>query len=326
MDFESNKNNDVIVSIVVITYGHEKYIRQALDSVLMQTVNFNYEIIVGEDCSPDKTRKILKEYETNYPDRFIMIYRERNVGARRNAYDVQKRCRGRYIAYLEGDDYWTDEYKLQKQVDFLESNKDFIAVTHKVTVVDENSNEKNEIYPCCKHNIYSLKHYKKDLLPSQSASILRRNYYKNYFYDDSILGDPKMWPGDRLNSLIMVSLGKVYCMKNVMSAYRHVTSSGTSFSATHKERTNKEKIDYYITLIKFNNEQLRNNDIKVFLKERLMEAVIRHYGIKNFSSIKKYWNMEKKEDKFIIFILIFIRLISWPLRKITRKIQSRYFE
>lgn len=317
---KNNKSNDILVSVAVITYGHEKYIRQALDSILMQEVNFKYEIVVGEDCSPDKTREILKEYERNYLDKFVMVYREKNIGARKNSYDIDMRCKGKYIAYLEGDDYWLDKNKLQKQIDFLEKNKEFIAVTHKVVVVDENSELKDEMYPCCKENIYLLKHYKKKILPSQSGSIVKRNYYKQSSCDFSILNDPTMAPGDMLHALIMVALGKVYCMQEVMGAYRHVTLSGTSFSATYREKTNEQLLNYYTTLLKFNNEQLKNKNITLFLEERRMEIAIRYCGIKSFKNLKQYWNQTK--FKTAVLFSVFIRLISWPVRRTRYKINK----
>lgn len=316
----SNKDNEILVSVAVITYGHEKYIRQALDSILMQQVNFKYEIIVGEDCSPDKTREILKEYEKNYPDKFVMIYRDKNIGARPNSYDVHMKCKGKYIAYLEGDDYWIDNNKLQMQVDFLENHEDFIAVTNKVIVVDENNQLQNEIYPCCKEKIYSLKHYKKDLLPSQSGSILKRNYYKNYFSDSSILWDPEMSPGDRLHALIMVSLGKVYCMQENMSAYRHITSSGTSFTATYKPKTKEQVLNYYTKLLRFNNEQLKNRKLEAFFEGQRMIAAIKLFGIKHFKDLRPYWN--ETNYKVSTLSYIFIRTVLWPFRRVLYKINK----
>lgn len=106
------------VSVVIITYGHEKYIRQALDSALMQKVDFEYEIIIGEDKSPDNTREILLEYKKKYNDRITLVLRNTNIGATQNLYDILLKCKGRYIALLEGDDYWIDAKKLQKQKDF----------------------------------------------------------------------------------------------------------------------------------------------------------------------------------------------------------------
>ncbi|MEI6827060.1 MAG: glycosyltransferase [Desulfuromonadales bacterium] len=125
------------VSIAMVTYNHEKYLAQALDSVLMQKVDFNYEILVGEDCSTDNTRNILMDYYLKYPDRIKPILHDKNVGPHANAAAVMAKCTGEYIALLEGDDYWTDPLKLQKQVDFLESHYDFVACGHNFFIKNE---------------------------------------------------------------------------------------------------------------------------------------------------------------------------------------------
>lgn len=114
--------NDIQVTVVCITYNHEEFIAQALDSFLMQKTNFKYQIFVGEDCGPDRTADIVREYAAKYPDIVIPFIREKNMGAQRNLIDLCNHATSPYIAFCEGDDYWTDEYKLQKQFDFMEAN------------------------------------------------------------------------------------------------------------------------------------------------------------------------------------------------------------
>src|SRR5687767_5513291 len=92
------------VSVDMITYNHAPYIAQALDSVLMQKVSFDYEIVIGDDCSTDGTTEILRDYQRRYPDRFKPVLREKNIGASKNATDVLRRLTGEYVACLEGDD------------------------------------------------------------------------------------------------------------------------------------------------------------------------------------------------------------------------------
>ena len=98
-----SKMNNIMLSVLCTTYGHEKYIRQALDSILMQRVFFSMEVLIGEDCSPDNSRLILKEYEKKYPGFFTVFYRKKNLGAANNYIDLAKRARGKYIAFLELD-------------------------------------------------------------------------------------------------------------------------------------------------------------------------------------------------------------------------------
>ena len=117
-----DRNNDIKVTVVCITYKHEAYIAEALDSFLMQKTNFKYQIFVGEDCGPDDTAEIVREYARKFPNIVIPFIREKNMGAQRNLIDLCNHAVSPYIAFCEGDDYWTDEYKLQKQYDYMEAN------------------------------------------------------------------------------------------------------------------------------------------------------------------------------------------------------------
>jgi len=120
------------LSVLMITYNHERYVRQALDSVLMQDVDFEYEIVIGEDCSTDSTRDILLEYSRRFPERFRLLLREKNMGAIPNFFSALDECRGQYVALLEGDDFWTSPGKLRKQVAFLDAHQDCAICFHNV--------------------------------------------------------------------------------------------------------------------------------------------------------------------------------------------------
>jgi len=109
-------DSEIVVSVCMVTYNHEKYIAQAIDSILMQVVDFKYEIVIGEDCSTDNTRKIIMDYAAKYPDKFKLLLHEKNIGMMPNVKATLKACSGKYIASLEGDDYWTDPEKLQIQI------------------------------------------------------------------------------------------------------------------------------------------------------------------------------------------------------------------
>lgn len=113
------------VSVKTITYNHEKFIAQCIEGIMMQKTNFAFEYIIGEDCSTDSTMEIVQEYARRYPDVIRIITAEKNVGAVENDNRTDRACRGKYVAFCEGDDFWTDPYKLQKQVDFLEANPQY---------------------------------------------------------------------------------------------------------------------------------------------------------------------------------------------------------
>ena len=114
-----------LVSIHCLAYNHKDYISQAIESFLMQKTNFQFEIVIGEDCSTDGTREIVFDYEKKYPDLIRVITSDKNVGMNENALRTKIAARGKYISFCEGDDYWIDPLKLQKQVDFLEANPDY---------------------------------------------------------------------------------------------------------------------------------------------------------------------------------------------------------
>ena len=119
-----------LVSVVTITYNHEPFIAKTIEGVLMQQVGFPIEYIIAEDCSTDGTRKICEEYAAKYPDLIRLIVSDMNVGPGENERRAYAAARGKYIAYCEGDDYWTDPLKLQKQFDFMEAHPEYSVCFH----------------------------------------------------------------------------------------------------------------------------------------------------------------------------------------------------
>ena len=114
-----------LVSVVTITYNHEKWIGKCIEGVLMQKTDFPLEMIVAEDCGPDGTRAICEDYAAKHPDIIRLLPSEKNLGPKENEKRAMAEVRGKYIAFCEGDDYWTEPAKLQRQVDFLEANPDY---------------------------------------------------------------------------------------------------------------------------------------------------------------------------------------------------------
>jgi Glycosyltransferases involved in cell wall biogenesis len=121
--------NKPLLSVLLVTYNHEAFIRRALDGALMQQAGFTFEIVIGEDASTDNTRVICEEYFRKYPDQIQLVTSNENVGLNQNFIRTFQACRGKYIAYLEGDDWWITEDKLRKQVEILEGQAD-VVLTH----------------------------------------------------------------------------------------------------------------------------------------------------------------------------------------------------
>src|SRR5882672_6480832 len=138
------------VSVSVITYNQEEFIAQAIDSILRQEVSFDYEIVIGEDASTDRTREIVLELERRHPDRIRVMLRDagtserdraRGLGGKTNFVQGIQDCRGKYVALLDGDDYWTDSHKLQKQVDFLERHPECSLCFHNAEMFYEDGSQ-----------------------------------------------------------------------------------------------------------------------------------------------------------------------------------------
>ncbi|MFZ0638346.1 MAG: glycosyltransferase [Candidatus Acidiferrales bacterium] len=203
------------VSVAMITYNHERFIAQALESVLAQQVNFDYEIVVGEDCSTDRTREILMDFHRRYPDKIVPLLRERNLGTMPNFEATLAKCQGKYLAILEGDDCWKFPDKLQRQVDFLDAHPDFAMCCSRAEVVDEGGADAAWIWPSRAAGAYGLE----DLLAENfiaTCSVLYRwgslGSLPPWFHKMK-LGD---WP---LHALV-ARTGKIELMDDVMAVYR----------------------------------------------------------------------------------------------------------
>ncbi len=235
--------SNVMVSIYVPTYNHEKYIVQALDSILMQKTRYSYEVFVGEDCSTDNTRQVLKAWESAHPGKFNILYREENMNDKEiyNSLDLKLRCKGKYIIGLEGDDFWMDPEKLEKQVTFLEKHPEYYAVSHNCTVVGADSLPNGEQYPECKDEEYTLRHFASEVMPGQLTTFLCRNYMTDEKLDNSLIRSTA-GAGDRNIYFTVACQSKIFCMQESMSAYRHITSGGSSFSANYVPKYERDEL------------------------------------------------------------------------------------
>lgn len=274
------------VSVVIITYAQEAYIRQAIDSVLMQEAYFDYEIIVGEDNSPDNTRDILLEYKEKYPEKFTLILRDRNVGATQNLYDAFIRCKGKYIAILEGDDYWIDSNKLQIQKEFLDKNSEFIAVSHVIEGRDAKANIIGE-YP--DKNLRNRQIYMNHFLNGRTFgvnSLMFRNIF-NYAEEDYNVIKANRMVGDLTLCMILLDKGKIFILDKTMGVYR----------------------------IRNDNKNTNYNSINDWSKKycdatEVINANIAHFNNKydlfyfyfQFSAIALLWSIRRKEFKKFIEI------------------------
>lgn len=227
---------NILVSVCCMAYNHEKYISQALDSFLMQKTSFDFEVLVGEDCSTDATRQIVLDYQSRYPEIIKMISSESNVGAQRNSKRIREKAVGKYISLCEGDDYWTHPDKLQKQVDYLEANLDCSMCVHAAEIVDVNGQSTNQwLRPHIGDTIYTIE----DMIKTHFSLLFATN---SIVYRKEILASPPEWyhqspVGDYPLSIVCANQGFVGYIDQVMSAYRR----GVSGSWNDVYEKNKEK-------------------------------------------------------------------------------------
>lgn len=230
----SQKNSEIDVSVLILSYYHEKYIAQALDSVLMQQTDLTYEILVGDDASGDRTPEILKDYAARYPEIVKPVLREENLGANRNSVDMGRRAVGKYIAFLEGDDFWLDPKKLQKQYDFMESHPEYSACFGKCVVVDENS--RPDYSRACHFALNKQVYTLDDLIdtwqvPGQAGTEMYRNSHPGMELPEEEAGDEILYQahpnvGDKTGTLLLLMNGPIYCFNEVLSCYRVVDKKG----------------------------------------------------------------------------------------------------
>ncbi len=121
-----------VVSVMMVSYNNESFIKEAIEGVVKQITTFSFELIISDDYSIDTTRDIIQQYAIQYPEIIRILKRDKNIGSLNNFIDTLGYCKGKYIALCDGDDYWTDPLKLQKQVDFLETNPEFSISFHAV--------------------------------------------------------------------------------------------------------------------------------------------------------------------------------------------------
>jgi len=234
---------DRLLSVCLITYNHEKYIRQAIDGILMQKVNFPWELIIADDCSTDGTTDIVKEYKKQYPNFIHLILQEKNVGPAKNWIDLITTPKSKYIAYFEGDDYWTDPLKLQKQVDFLEGNPDFAICYHNVEERFEDDETQSFLYvpigqPLIS-DIYDLAI--RNFIPT--CAVLFRNNLRNglpSWIAATKIGD---WPLHIYNA----GYGKIKYLPKVMGVHRNHT--GGTWAMNSQQDNIRVVLETYDVLI-----------------------------------------------------------------------------
>jgi glycosyltransferase involved in cell wall biosynthesis len=241
--------SDFKISICCLAYNHESYIKQCLDGFVMQKCNFTFEILIHDDASKDNTASIIKDYEAKYPDIIKPIYQIENQhskGVKPTFAFNFPRAQGKYIALCEGDDYWTDPYKLQKQVDFLEANPDYGICAHVAKTENEINLNKIDDFPnIIGNHVFSIKDYINNNLTATASLVFRSDFYKHEpWHNQSPFGDLLL-----VLSILKNTNKKMFVFKDVMSVYR-IHNGGIHGSLTQDK---KSLVKAYKQHIKFTN-------------------------------------------------------------------------
>lgn len=293
---------NVVVSVLMVTYGHELYIEKAISSVLSQKCDFEFELIIANDKSPDNTDSVVKKILKDHPKKDVVNYlsHEQNLGIVRNFIAAANVCRGKYIAICEGDDYWTDDLKLQQQVDFLEKNDDYFLATHNAFNIYEGSTRPDEefIKDAVSKNISLTTILKSWIIPTASmlfrASLIKElpKWIINIYSFDFTL------------ALLCVNNGKVWFDSKVMSVYR-INYSGTSATATIGKNMIFVLNEHTKLLNHFNAE---TNQIYSSLINKKLDSIQKE---------KKFIEVRQK-GLVIVFIKMPILFIKKSIQKIFR--------
>lgn len=278
----------------MMVYNHEQYIANAIEGVICQETSFKYRLIIGEDCSKDKSREIIARYVAAHPDKILPVYHDKNVGSRTNSALLLGMCTANYVALCEGDDYWIDKHKLQKQVDFLEANPDFTMCFTDVQIVDEMgwNKPKEEYYPVIENDVLTIDDFilsYKSVIPT--PTILFRNILPRPLPDFFM----KTVSGDICVHLLIADKGKTKYLPDVTAVYRN-HAGGITKTDDVIARAYDMRIDTYEDANAYfgyrYNDQFRKQ-LLVMIKVRMI------FGSKGLSFFPKLRNFRRNFGKYL---------------------------
>lgn len=304
-------NEPIAVSVAVITYNMQRYLPQLLDSILMQKVNFRYEIIVDDDHSPDHSRQILLDYQQRYPDRIVLSLRDRNVGGSRNMYGVLRQCRGKYIAILEGDDWWDWDGKLQYQYDFMESHTEYVGMYCnswcELSTTESIQRVRRDISEPMIFGYEDFQNYHFfDRLPNSTDTAFFRNFFASapeaevdVFYK----AHKMVW--DQSLALILYGKGSVYVDPKLVSHHRTIVEKGgTNYQSRYAVEDHKVSDAFMYAC----HEE--------YMESVLKRKCTRFYKVRGMIFAEAFWiamKSGKEEDKQKALDIWNQRKKKWPL-------------
>ena len=217
---------NILVSICMVSYNHEKWIGQAIEGVLRQETAFPFELVIGEDCSTDGTKEIIQAFSNKYPSVIRAFYNRGNIGLSDNFSQLLNKCHGKYIAICEGDDFWTDPNKLQKQVEFLEANPECVICSHNCSILYDTDNHLSHDFQHTKNLQFDQKRFLQEWITQPLTCVFR-----NIFCDYRLFNKEKDIFCDVILFYELLKHGTGYFMADNMATFRlhkSALSSGLS--------------------------------------------------------------------------------------------------
>lgn len=313
------------VSVVLVSYNHQDYIKEALDSILMQKVNFKYEIIFADDCSTDDTQKVIRELTKNIKDKQLLFSKE-NKGNTYNTLNAYSKCRGKYIIVLEGDDYWYSENKLQTQYDFLEKNKDYIAVSDKRCEVNKDKQIITSFPEWVKEDCDVTLNDILNNRPFSGVETMFRNIYETDFNNDRFkklfLIDRMI--GDSTLCIYLAHIGKVRVINQNMGVYRTITSGNiTNYNSTSDVfKKAKDHVRIFNAIEEFYKYEFNMSKLYSEWLFQVFSLSILKFDMKEFNNLKKQVNKKYVRDFYVRLPLTFVRYIKLLTKKIIKSVRS----
>lgn len=275
-------NEHILLSVEMITYKHEAYIKQAIEGVLMQETNFEFELIIADDCSPDNTENVVRDIIVNHPKGHLIKYfrHEKNVGMHTNAIFAVENCNGKYIALCEGDDYWTDPLKLQRQIDYLEQNSECSMCFH--TVMIENCFT-NTIFPekAVEDRFYSIDEFIMSKVAHTVSFVFRKSFLQPH-----LLLQKNIFGGDVILALMMAENGRVYGMHQNMAVYRIHEGGITSIDSKKLGVDHQKRFVKQYIFIRKTFKSLSKKSTSIKIVDHCSSIVQHYYRKRNLKGVK----------------------------------------
>ena len=291
------------VSVCMLTYGHENYIRQAIEGVLMQECNFQVELIIANDCSPDNTYVVIQDILNNHPKSHWIRYiqHKENKGMMTNFIYALQQCKGKYIALCEGDDFWTYSLKLQKQIDFLEANPNYVLSFHRIKILQMNGELVPDFITKVPENYQTQETLARLGNYIHTPSVVFKNIIKSFppEFELSPIGDYFLY-------MLLSEHGELKCFEEEMAVYR--VGIGVFSSQTDIKIQWMIIKQYACMLSYFNNEKIN----KIILKRNLD---IVSGNMMTFEKSLSNNSIAKNKSYFDLFKIIVKKIVGYKINQ-----------